>query len=243
MCADFTAITLDINVGSTASPAYQSLGGANTEVRFSDLGTGQLSIGSAAWAAMIRPGATQVVPYMYAFTADATGHGVYGGGAGANPATFSNTNRLMARWAWDAVGTFASAPIFTAYDTTAHNSPAARGGGGILAGHVTDTGATARSYLKANLYGQVSSVAVPAAPPGAAPTVTDGTTGSVSPTAGANWLAAYQGLMADLDFVTFVNTPAPTAANTQHVMLALFTGPNQTPGVWTPQISLRYTWT
>lgn len=238
--ADFTTISLEVNTGTQAAPAYTAIGGANTEVRWSDLST-QSNVASASWPAMIRPAATQSVDFTYGFSADATGTGVIGNG-GAPPA-FANSNFKFARWNWDNVGTFASAPIFTAYNDTNHNTPASRGGGALLAGHATDTGATARSYLKANLFGRVSSAGVPAAAPTNAPTVTDGTTGSVSPTAGANWLTNYQGLMADVDFITFPNTPAATTADTQHCIFNLFTGPNQTPAVNTPKLTLKYTWT
>lgn len=241
--ADFTTIGLDLNDGNTGTPNYVSIGPANTEMRFSDRND-QSNVASASWPAMIRPGATTLVSYAYAFTADATGQGVYSGGS-STPATFSKDDYLQGRWNWDAVGTFASAPIFTAYDNTSHNSPSARGGtsDNILSGNATDTGATARSYLKGNLWGRVSSAGAPAAGPSNAPVVTDGTTGTVSPTAGANWMTNFQGLMADLDYITFPNTPAATTAGTQHVEIALFTGPNMGPKVYTPVITLKYTWT
>jgi hypothetical protein len=241
--ADFTTISLDLNDGNTGTPNYVAIGGANTEMRFSD-SSAQANVASASWPAMIRPAATAIVPYAYAFTADATGQGVYSG-ATSVPATFSKDDYLQGRWNWDAVGTYASAPIFTAYDDTNHNSPTVRGGttNNILSGNVTDTGATARSYLKGNLWGRVSASGAPAAGPTNAPVVTDGTTGSVSPTAGANWLANFQGLMADLDYITFPNTPAATTAGTQHVEIALFTGPNMGPKTYTPVITLKYTWT
>lgn len=180
---------------------------------------------------------------MYDFTADATGNGSYGAGAGNNPAAFSKANYLQARWNWDNVGSFASAPIFTAYNTTGHTTPSGRGGGDILAGHATDTGATARSYLKANAWGRVTSAGAPGAAPSNDPVVTDGSTGSVGPTAGANWMAAFQGLMADLDYITAPFTPAAVTADTWYVMMALFDGPNQTPAVNTFQCTLKYTWT
>lgn len=241
--ADFTTIRFQVNVGNTGTPSWQNIGGANTEVRFSDVGTGLLSTASAAWPAMIRPGSTSIVSYIYAFTADATGHGSYGAGTGNNPAAFSKDNYLQARWDWDNLGTFASAPIFTAYVDSNHNTPGSRGGGALLAGHATDTGATARSYLKANAWGRVTSAGAPAAGPTNAPAVTDGATGSLAPTAGANWLTNFQGLMADIDYITAPFTPAAVTANQWNVEIALFTGPNQTPAVNTPQITLKYTWT
>lgn len=258
--ADFTNIFLSANRGNTASPNFLQLGAAGTEVRWSDVGTGLLTTASASWPAMIRPASTQNVAYTYAFNADATGTGFYSastgtGGTGANPPTFANTAYLWSRWEWDAVGTFASAPIFTAYDNTSNNSPTSRnpGAGTVnqLAGNATDTGATARSYLKANSFGQVATsftattagTGAPAAAPSNPPVVTDGTTGSVNPTAGANWLTNYQGLMADLDYISFPSTPAATTAAAWYAIFALFTGPNMTPSTYLSQLALKYTWT
>ncbi len=63
MCADFSVISLDANIGDTATPVYSALGGANTEWRWSDTNAGGTSTtASAAWPAMIRPGAVQIVP-------------------------------------------------------------------------------------------------------------------------------------------------------------------------------------
>lgn len=241
--ADFTTLVLDANTGTNASPTYTALGGANTEIRWSDVGTGLLATASASWPAMVRPLATAQIAFTYAYTADAVGLGFIG--TGSNPATYSITNEKWARWRWDNLGTFASAPIFTAYNTNAHAAPAARAtpAGGLLEGHVTDTGATARSYLKANLYGQVDSVAPPAADPTNAPVVTDGALGSVSPGAATSWLTNFQGLMADLDYITFRLTPAATVADSIHCHFSLFTGPNMTPGVLVPVMSLKYTFT
>lgn len=238
--ADFTLIKLEANTNTQASPTWTALGGANTEVRWSDVST-QDNVASASWPAMIRPAATQSVDYTYAFTADATGTGFIG--TAGPPVAFINTNYHFARWNWDNTGTFASAPIFTAYLTVGHTTPGSRGGGGILAGHATDTGATARSYLKANLFGRVTSAGAPAAAPTNAPTVTDGATGAVTPAAGANWATNYQGLMADIDWLAFPNTPAATTADSQECIFNLFTGPSQIPAINTPVISLKYTWT
>jgi hypothetical protein len=248
--ADFVTVRLACNRNTVAAPNWLAIGGANTEIRWSDVSTGLLTTASAAWPAMIRPAATQNVAYTYMYDADATGTGFIStstgsGGTGANPIAFANTSYLWARWDWDAVGTFASAPVFTAYDDTNHNSPSARGGtaNNILSGNATDTGATARSYLKANAFGRGVLAGAPAAAPANAPVVTDGATGSLAPTAGANWLTNYQGLMADLDFITAPFTPAATTADQWNVIFALFTGPNMGPKVYTAQLTLKYTWT
>jgi hypothetical protein len=82
-----------------------------------------------------------------------------------------------------------------------------------------------------------------AAAPTNAPTVTDGTTGTVSPTAGANWLTNYQGAQGDNDFITAPFTPTAVTADQWNLMIRLFTGANMTPGTHTPVISCKYTWT
>lgn len=243
---DFTSLRLQVNTGSQASPTWTDVpaytAGAGQELRWSDTATGLRTTGNAAWPYVTRPGTTQGVDYLYVFTADTTGLGVVGSGASPqDPSAFSNNSYLQARWNWDNTSSFASAPITTAYPTNAHGS-ITRGDGSVLGGHATDTGATARSYLKANAFGRVTSAGAPAAAPANAPVVTDGATGSASPTAGANWLTNYQGLMGDTDYITAPFTPAGTTADQWNVMLRLFTGPNMTPGTLTWAISLKYSW-
>lgn len=144
------------------------------------------------------------------------------------------------RWDWDNTGTFASAPIFTAYASTSH-AAITRGDNSVLGGNTTDTGATARSYLKGNAFGRVDSAGVPAANPINAPAANDGTTGSVSPTAGANWLTNFQGLQGDNDYITAPFTPAATTADQWSCIIRLFIGANSAAGVSTPTVSLKYT--
>ena len=245
--SDFATFDLECNTNTQASPTWTDLLGANREMRWADVDT-QANIASASWPFMTRPAATGGVDYVYAFTADATGEGVISG-AGTTPEAFNNASYNQFRWSWDNVGTFASAPIFTAYVSTAHaaitRSPDANNGGAanLFHGSTTDTGATARSYLKGNAFGRVDSAGAPAAAPLAVPAVTDGATGALTPTAGANWLANYQGLMGDTDWIAFPSTPAAVTADTWHAMLRLFTGPNMNPGTYTPVVSLKYTYT
>ncbi len=242
--SNFTTLTLRCNTGTQGSATWTTgvLGGAGTELRWSDVGgTSLLAVASASWPAMVRPAATAAVSYTYAFTADTTGYGLINAGSYA-PTLFSNDNYNFMEWYWDNVGTFGSAPIFTAYLTTSHDSPS-RGDGTLLGGHATDTGATARSYLKGNAFGRVVTGGAPAAAPTNAPLVTSGSTGSLSPTAGANWMTYYQGLMGDTDYITSVFTPAATTTDQWRVMMALFTGPNMTPATYTVVPSLSYTYT
>ena len=112
----------------------------------------------------------------------------------------------------------------------------------MLGGHATDTGATARSYLKGNAFGRVDSAGAPAAAPLNDAVVTDGATGALTPSAGANWLTNYQGLQGDNDWIAFPSTPAAVTADTWRVMMRLFTGPNMAAGTYVPVVSLRYTY-
>lgn len=245
--ADFTTIKLEGNKQSTATPNWDNATGANREVRFLDVSTGGQATASASWPYVTRPAATAEVPYQWVYTADATGAGIYGASASAAdaagnaPAAYSKDNYLAWRWNWDAVGTFASAPIFTAYPTSAHGA-ITRGDNSLLGGNTTDTGATARSYLKGFAWGRVTSAGAPAAGPASAPTVTGGSTGAVTPTAGANW-SAVQGLQGDNDWIAFPSTPAATTADTWYVEIDLFTGPGMAAGTYTIVISLKYTYT
>jgi hypothetical protein len=243
--ADFAATTglvLQLNTGTNAAPVWTSLNnngtsGAN-ELRFSDLST-QGATASASWPYMTRPGSTGQVNFQYAFTADTTSLG-YVGSSTNTPTTWANGNYNDKRWNWDNLGTFAAAPIITMYPTNAHGA-VTRGDNSPLGGNATDTGATARSYFKANAWGRVTSAGAPTVAPTNAPVVTDGTTGTVSPTAGANWLTNFQGLMADLDYITAPFTPAATTADSWPWMLTLFTGPNMATGTYTAiVISLKY---
>lgn len=241
--ADFTTFRFQLNTGTNAAPVWTSVpasgAGTGQELRFSD-SSAQGAVASASWPYMTRPAATGGVDYLYVFTADTTSLG-YLGTSTNTPVAFGNGNYRALRLDWDNLGTFASAPIFTAYPTTAHGA-ISRGDGSLLGGHATDTGATARSYLKGNGFGRVDSAGVPAAAPANAPVVTDGATGALTPTAGANWLTNYQGLQGDNDWMAFPSTPAAVTADQWSLMLRLFTGPNMTPGTLVPVISCKYTY-
>lgn len=237
--ADFTTLIMQANHGTLGVPVWVEVGPtANKEVRWSDSAT-QDGIASAAWPAMIRPAATTIVSYTYAYTADAVGWGFISGQASPCPA-YSKDNWLWARWNWDNTGTFASAPIFTAYKTTAHAAFGA-GDGTLLGGHAVDTGS--RSYLKGNAFGRVDSAGAPAAGPINAPAVTDGSVGALSPVAGANWIVNFQSLQGDNDWILSIFTPAATTADTWSLHFALFTGPNETPATYTVVMTMKYTWT
>ncbi|MDP2729139.1 MAG: hypothetical protein Q8O55_01495 [Dehalococcoidales bacterium] len=240
--SDFTTLRLEGNYGTLGAPVWADLSGANRETRWSDSAI-QNTIASAVWPAMNRPGATSIVSYTYAYTADAVGWGYISGQASPCPA-YSKDNYLWSRWWWDNLGSFASAPIYTAYLTTAH-AAITRGvpDGGLLQGSNDTLNVSKFSYMKGNAFGRVTSAGAPAAGPAAAPVVTDGTVGSVSPAAGANWLANYQSLMGDLDYITAPFTPAATTQDQWNVHFAIFSGPNQVPSLYLVIQSLRYSWT
>lgn len=189
---------------------------------------------------MTRPASTGLVNYLYVFSADTTSLGSLGGGT-STPVAFSNANYNHSRINFDNTGTFASAPQLSAYPTTAHGA-ITRGDNSLLGGNTTDTGATARSYLKGNMFGRVSSAGAPAAAPTNAPAVTDGTTGALTPTAGANWCTNYQGLQGSNDYLQFPATPTAATADNIQTMLALFTGPNQATGTYTNDLTISYTY-
>lgn len=242
--ADFTTARFQANTGTNASPVWTAVpaqgAGTGQEIRFSDLST-QGATASASWPFTTRPtSGTSGVDYAYVFTADTTSLGFLGT-TSTTPAAFTNASYLQFRFDWDNLGTYASAPIFTAYASNAH-AAISRGDGSILGGHASDTGGTARSYLKGNMFGRVTSAGAPAAAPGSAPTVTDGATGATSPTAGANW-AAWSGLQGDNDWLAFPSTPAATTADQINLMIRLFMGTNETPSTYTPVVSWKYTYT
>ncbi len=237
--ADFTLIKLQANHGTTLAPSWVDIGGANTSVRWSDSAI-QKNIPSANWPFMVRPLATSIVNYTYAYMGDAVGDGFYANG-GDCPA-YSKDNYLWARWSWDNTGTFGSTPIFTAYPTTGHGA-ITRGDGSLLGGsNDTKPGASQFSYLKGNAWGRVDSAGAPGVGPTNAPLVTSGTVGAVSPTAGANWLTNFQSLQGDNDYIVASFLPTATTADTWSIHFALFTGPNETPGTYQVVMTLKYTY-
>lgn len=241
---------LTANVGTQASPAWTShlnnggTGGAN-ELRWSDNGSIANNTASASWPFTTRPGSATRIDYLYAYTADATGSGVLPASAPPNvPTAFALASYNQVRIGWDNAGTFASAPILTAYNSTAHTNPT-RGDGTVTGGSTTDTGATARSYIKGNMWGD-DAAAVPAAPTGGPsnlPAATDGATGALTFSGVPAWLTNFQALGADLDYIQYGATPTAVTAAVLYCMLALFSGPGMLTGTLTPSIAAKYTYT
>lgn len=240
-----TGLGIQLNTGTNGTPVWtsQAQSGTGIEFRWSD-SSAQGTVASASWPLMTRPGSNQTVPFLYAFSADTTSLGSLGTTSNT-PVTFSNANWAHSRMCWDATGTFGSAPILTAYQSSAHaaisrNSPT----NDLLAGGADTVGGGSlqRSYFKACMWGRVTSAGAPGAAPTTAPLATDGSTGSLVPTAGANWSLAsggtngqgqYQGLMGDVDWLTAAATPAATTVDSIALEFCLFTGPNQNTGTYT----------
>lgn len=241
--ADFTSLKFQGNTGTNASPVWTDVpasgAGTGQELRFSD-SSAQGAVASASWPAVTRPtSGTAGVDYLYVFTADTTSLGILGT-TSTTPVAYSNTAQYrFLRINWDNTGTFASAPRFTAYASTAHAAISA-GDNSILGGNSSDT--TSHSYLKGNAFGRVDSAGVPAAAPSNAAVATDGTAGSVSPSAGANWLTNFQSLQGDNEYISFPSTPAAVTADQWSLIIRLFLGANTTAGVATPVVSCRYTY-
>lgn len=247
--ADFGAggLMLQGNINGTATQNWHDLVGAAKELRVLDVSTGGQTTTAAAWPYVTRPGSgTAALDYYWVFDSDAIGGGIYGGStsaigtAGNAPAAYATSQYLQMRWNWDNSGTFAGAPIFTAYASTAH-AAISRGDGSVLGGHASDTGATARSYYKALAYGSGATMQVPTAGPGSAPVVTDGATGSV--VAGATAWSAVQGLQGDNDYITYNNTPTPATAQAWYLQFRAFIGVNMLTGTYTAVLAMKYTFT
>lgn len=241
--ADFTTFRLEANHGLQGAPVWVEVGPtANHEVRWNDQDD-QRNIASANWLAMIRPAATAIVDFTYAYTADAVGNGFISNAGAIDCPAYDENNYFWARWWWDNVGTFAAALRYTAYPTVAHGA-VVRGDGSQLGGSAdTMPVADEYSYMKGNAFGRVVSGGAPAAAPLNPPLVTDGTVGTVSPAAGANWIANFQSLQGDNDYITSPFTPVAVTQDQWNVHFALFTGPNETPALYLNIMCCRYTWT
>jgi len=253
--SDFTTINLVYNTATFANAdvtgvwtgtalAFGGTAGAN-ELRWAMSTTpGTTTTASANWPFVTRTGSTFAIDTLWAFTADAVGLQI-------NAYNGANSKSNQMRWSWDAVGSYAAAPQFSAFQSTAHTNPTP-GDGTITGGASPDTStvpssATATSYLKINAYGNViatTATLVAAGPAGTAPTVTTGAQSLTTTTAGTNWLntngawASAQGF--SQGGIIFASVPAATTANTWPWLCALFCGLGLTTGTLTPVITLQY---
>jgi hypothetical protein len=179
-----------------------------------------------------------VVPELWAYSADAVGLKV------AYDGTLTSRARV-ARINYDAGGTFAAPPTLSAWGDNTHvapvagTQPGAFAGSPIVNGHATDTSST--SYLKGNMYGTAGTTDPTSGNVGTTLAATSGTAGSVSPGAGA-WLATWQSLQGNVQFVTFTTTPPATTAGNIWIALSLWTGPNMSLGTITPVVTFSYSY-
>lgn len=238
--SDFTTIRSMFNSNTDASPTWNAItfggsAGAN-EMRWCATGAGAAGTASANWPQYSRPAATGAVPEMWGFSADTTGiKALYNG-------TNGQANVMCIDY--DNVGTFASAPTFSAWGDNTHQAPSAgtqpgaQSGSPIVNGQSTDTSST--SYMKLNEYGD-DQTGNPAAGSITAVAVTDGTAGSVSPAA-ASWLATHwQSAQGAIQYITHRRTPAAVTAGKIFFQPILFTGPNMSLGTLLPVITFTYT--
>ena len=251
--SDFTTLKTQTNSGTDASPTWTDLpfGTANNELRLCASGAGAAGTASASWPTFLRPAAVQLIPELWAFTADTTGLKIatYDGSSIANLIT----HYMQWRINWDAFGTFASAPILSAWkDATlpaaspGTQPPATSGGDGssFVNGHATDT--SNLSYIHANAYGYGVDTGgtqqTPASQAGGTlAAASHSASGAASPGTGA-WLATWQDLQAATNWIADGVTPKATTAGYWYIVLAFFTGPNMTGGTLLPVLGMQYTW-
>jgi hypothetical protein len=245
--SDFTTVKYQVNSVSDASPTWNDvlLGTANYGLRFCAASAGGASIASASWPIYPNPASTGVVPECWGyFGSDASG--------GIKLATYDGTSAhyMQLRISWDALGTFATAPIISAWKDNTYpaavpgTQPGTGDGSAVVNGQATDT--NSQSYFLANAYGQgmtsAGSQQTPAA--NAAGTLTLGThsgAGAAVPGSAA-WLATWQDLQAATDYIQNGGVPKATTAGLWYMVMALFTGPNMKAGTLTPVLGFQYSW-
>ena len=245
--ADFTTLKFQANTGtSDASPTFTDvlLSTALYELRMCASGAGAGNIASAAWPIYTRPASTGVVPECWVYLeSDNSG--------GLKVTTYDGTTAHFKQFlvSWDALGTFAGAPIISAWKDNTYpaaspgTQPTPGDGSAIVNGQSSDTSST--SYLKANAYGfgvdTGGTQQTPSANAGGTLAVTSGTAGAVSPATGA-WLATWQSLQAATNYIQDGVTPKATTAGLWYFLISLFTGPNMQGGVLLPQLGFQYLW-
>lgn len=240
--SDFTTFNLQYNTGTDASPtwtgtaiAFGGTSGAN-ELRWASSGA-TTTTASASWPYITRTASVFTVAQLWAFTSDAVGLQV-------NTYTGTNANSNVLRWNWDSVGTFAAAPQFSLFNSTAHTTPTA-GDGSIAGGNSTDTSST--SYLKINAYGYGVDTGGTQQTPAAgslttAVAATDGTAGAVSPGTGA-WIATHwQSAQGWTQYILDAVVPKATTAGFWYWTCVMYVGPGMTTGTLTPVITMQYSY-
>jgi hypothetical protein len=243
---DFTTVKAQVNTGtSDASPTFTDLlfGTANYELRLCGTGVGNGTTASASWFTYVRPASTGTIPEMWGyFGSDASG--------GLKVSTYDGTGAHYKQFlvSWDNLGTFASAPLVSAWkdNTLPAASPGTQPGTGdgsaFVNGQTTDTSNT--SYIKATMYGfgvtAGGSQQTPGSNSGVTFSATTGSAGAVT-TASAAWCSG-QSLQAATQWIANGATPAATTAGLWYGVLSFWTGPNMTGGTLVPVIGFQYTW-
>jgi hypothetical protein len=234
--ADYTTFNVEWNKGSDATPdwtgtalAFGGSAGAN-EFRFAPTG-------GASWPSATKPASgTAVFQEGWSFTADTTGL--------KTTYTGDNTVARVLRFNWDALGTFASSPQFSCFDSTAHNTPSPGTQPSIVNGS-SDT--SNKSYIKLNAYGRGANSSgstqdTPAAGSvGSNPSATTGTAGSVSPPTTPAWLTNWQDGQGWTDYIVDAVTPQALFAAKWYITCVLFYGANISAATYTFVLTLQYT--
>lgn len=254
--ADFTTLKLQGNTGT--SPAGEGSGTATwTDVLFGTSGyelRAALSSGSqttttasASWPSILKPSTgTTLIDKMYAFTADTTGFVItnYDG---------TSSHYLQFRINWDNTGTYASAPIISAWkdNTLPAASPGTQpspssGGDGSSIVNGTSGESSSLSLLHANAYGQgLTSGGVQQTPSAnAAGTLavnSHSASGAATPGSAA-WLATWQDLQAATNWIANGATPQATTAGLWYFVLALWLAAGMTGGTLLPVLGFQYQW-
>lgn len=242
--SDYTNFNVQYNSttdgGTDASPVWTGTAitfagssGAN-EIRFAPTGGGQTtSTPSASWPLATKPpSGTAVFQEAWAFVTDTGGK--------KTTYTGDNTVARVFRWNWDASGTFASAPQWSAFDNTSHPNPSPGTQPSIVNGSA-DTSNT--SYMKGNSYGRAGVDTPAAGSAGSNPSATTrNITGSVSP-GNTAWLTTWQDLQGFTAYIINSATPPTLAVGTWYFTLVLFYGANISATTYTFCITIQYTWT
>jgi hypothetical protein len=243
--ADATTFVTNVNTGSDATPTWSSTAltfggsaGAN-EVRYVNSGLGGgVSTSSANWPLVTKPGSgTATFNQAWSFTADTTGL--------QTTYTGDNTVARVARFNWDNLLTYASAPQFSCFDTTGHLTPSPGTQPSIVNGS-SDTSNT--GYPKINAYGRgLSSGGVQDTPSagsvGSNPAATAGGGGMVSPAATPAWLTTWTDAQGFTNGIVNVGVPQATTSGLWYWSIILFYGAAQSAASYTFCTTLQYTHT
>lgn len=242
---DFTTLKIQANSGTDASPVWNDVlfGTANYELRLCATGAGANNIASASWPVYQRPASAGVIPEMWAYVGSDNSGGI-------KVATYDGTSAhyMQIRISWDNTGTYAAAPVISAWkDSTLPAASAGTqpgtGDGSVFVNGSSDTSNT--SYIKANFYGVgLTSGGVQQTPSGNAGgtlAATSGTAGAVSPGSAA-WLTTWQSLQASLQYIQNASIPQAVTAGLWYGVFAFFIGPAATGGALVPVISYQYQW-